>query len=57
MIPKCTCCGDDYSLIKDKLYGWVCSSCLEELERVDRETDWDEYEAQKRARIAEGQEE
>lgn len=57
MCLKCSSCGDDSKyLIKDNWWGWVCNDCKEDLDRVDRETDWDAYEEKKRQRIAEGNE-
>jgi hypothetical protein len=56
----CSHCGADLEdvggLIRHELYGWGCAQCLNELERIERETDWDEYEQRRRERIAEANE-
>ena len=53
-IIACSSCGDeDGSLMKDKHWGLVCDDCQQELERIDRETDWDRFEQDHRERLAE----
>lgn len=48
-------CGE-LNCIKDSEYGWICVTCLEEMRKVERETDWDTHEANRRERIAEANE-
>jgi hypothetical protein len=58
-LESISCCGcgcDIKPLVKDKNYDWICHDCLQEFEIIDRETDWDDFEAKKRARIAEANE-
>lgn len=51
---SCSSCGDeDCALVKDKDWGWVCDDCKQSLDKVDRETDWDRWEQDRRERIAE----
>lgn len=54
---SCTSCGDDESgLIKDKTWGWVCNDCKENLDKVDRETDWESWDEDRRRKLAEANE-
>lgn len=53
----CPYCGDDeQGLIKDRSWGWICDSCLAEYERIDRETDWESWDEDRRRKIAEANE-
>ncbi len=55
--PICTVCGDDeISLTNDKYYGWICDPCRNDLDRIDLETDWDDFEEKRRNRIQEANE-
>jgi hypothetical protein len=56
-INCCSGCGDDeVGITKDSYYGWICKQCFDDFERIDRETDWDKWEEDKRRRIAEANE-
>lgn len=50
---RCCQCGDETSLVRDEYYGWICCECLDEMRRIERETDWDDYEQRRRERLAE----
>lgn len=53
----CPHCGDeDCGLINDPVFGWICDSCRDDYERIERETDWDRYEEERRRKIAEANE-
>ena len=38
---------------KHKHWGWICQSCEVEMTKLEYETDWDTFEANKRERINE----
>ena len=50
---QCNVCGDEEAAQLTDYYGTpMCDECI----RIEEETDWDEYEARKRERLAEQQE-
>ncbi len=56
-IPTCSGCGgDEVAMVLSNVHGWVCMVCITEFERLDRQTDWDQYEEKKRRRIQEANE-
>jgi len=51
---RCAYCSEDTDhLTKDPHWGFICNACCIEMDRVDKDTDWDTWEAEKRQRIAE----
>ena len=51
---SCTC--DDGETTFHGNYGWICSSCATKYEQIERDTDWDTWEHERRQRIAEANE-
>ncbi len=49
------CCGEEVYVSKT-IWGWMCNTCKDSYDELDRVTDWDKFEADKRARIFEEQE-
>lgn len=52
----CPYCFEDTPQTKDPHWGWICCDCRLEMNRIEQETDWDTWEADKRQRIAESNE-
>jgi hypothetical protein len=48
----CDICGDDEAMASNYYGTMMCNDCID----AERNTDWDQYEADKRERIAEQQE-
>ena len=46
---RCNWCGDEEAPLQNYYGDALCQDCI----RMDKETDWDEYERKKRERIAE----
>ena len=54
---SCTSCGDDEAgLVNDKTWGWVCDDCKQQLDKIDRETDWESWDEERRRKLAEANE-